>query len=136
LKTQFSVFLATIIGIILFGLSIIALIRGAVACSLYPRYSLDRIASSESPLPVLNYSEASCGSWNPVTFGDPHTLCSKSISTWSLLQLAALPILGEAWAITPPNPDLVRSPACLAEVSLMSDDREVSFQSRSVLVYN
>jgi hypothetical protein len=67
---------------------------------------------------------------------DPHSLCTEGVSNWSLLQLAALPILAEAQLINDTNPEVFRQFACLTEVSLIQNDPDVTFPSKSILEFD
>jgi hypothetical protein len=135
-NTHGSVFFAKIIGLVIAGFSIVALILGAVARGVYPWYSLDKVISGEVSLPV-NLSDPACGSWETITFEDPHTLCSLGLSNWSLLQLAALPMLGEASAVAGnENSWLLDSLACLTDIPLLRNDPNVGFNSTAVLAFD
>jgi hypothetical protein len=70
-------------------ISLIVLILGPIVRAVYPEaYSPDRI------IPPEPYPDASA--FNNVTHSEPHPLCSQSVGHWSLMQLAAIPILVEA----------------------------------------
>jgi hypothetical protein len=130
--------IAKIVGLAIGGVSIIALIMGAAARSFYPRYSLERVASGQVSM-SFNFSDAECGPWDTVTFEEPHTICYPGGANWSLLQLAALPVLGEAWSMMLDRQDLfwlVRGLACLADIPLMRADERLSFASHVVLAYD
>jgi hypothetical protein len=122
-----AVFTAKIIGIVIELLSIAALVAGTVARSTYPWYSFERIASGEIALPLCP------GATEPVTVADPHTLCSQSVSSWSLVQLTALTVLAEAWAKN--FSSLVDHLACLTNISLMRNT-SVGYNSTVVLAFD
>jgi hypothetical protein len=58
------------------------------------------------------------------------------VSDWSLLQLAALPILAEVQLINSTNPEVLRHMACLTGVRLIQEDPEVAFPSKSTLAFD
>jgi hypothetical protein len=114
-------------GLLIALLNIVALIVGAAIRSSYPWYSLERLSSRDVSLPLCS------GDREPVTVADPHALCSQSVSDWSLLQLAALPVLGEAWAKNLFS--LVDRLACLTNISLMRNT-SVGYDSTIVLAFD
>jgi hypothetical protein len=84
----------------------------------------------------MNVTGGGCGKSTKVTAEDPHSLCTGGVSNWSLLQLAALPILAEAQLINGTNPEVLRQLACLTEVPLIQDDPDVAFPSKSILAFD
>jgi hypothetical protein len=136
LKDHRSVLIATVLGFVLFLLSVIGLVVGAIARVTYPWYSTDRLVSGEISWPRMNSSEGGCGNWTKVTAEDPHSLCTVWVSNWSLLQLAALPILAESQLINITNPEVLRHLACLTEVPLIQDDPDVAFPSKSIIAFD
>jgi hypothetical protein len=131
-----SVFVAKILGVILMIVSVIVLVFGAIARVTYPWYSAERLVSGDIRFPTMNFSQRGCGNWRKVTGEDPHTLCDMIASNWSLIQLAALPVLAEARLMNDTDPEVFRQLACLAEISLMRDDQELGFDSKSILAFD
>jgi hypothetical protein len=135
-QTHKSILIAKVIGLVLLGISFLAVLLGVIASATYPWYSVDHLISGTVPLPPVNLSMAECGSWLPVTAEDPHTLCGQSASNWSLLQMAAIGILTEAKTFEGSHPEVLDALACLVDISLMSRDPQVGFESKTVIAFD
>jgi hypothetical protein len=106
---------------VLLIVSILVLILGPVVRSVYPPGY-----SPESIVPPQNYENIS--SRQPVTLANPHSLCSQSVANWSLIQLAAIPILAEAQEIQTSKPEILKYLSFLTDVTLYE-----SFSMESVI---
>jgi hypothetical protein len=114
------VFIVVISFLCLLGLIVVALVR-----FFRPWYSLHKVLSGDVPLPACP-SEA-----KRVTNHDPRALCSRGVGGYSLLQLAAFPILAEAWN----DSWLVDRLACLTDISLIRHTF-VGYNSTAVVAFD
>jgi hypothetical protein len=104
-----SIWLVKIIGLALLGVAILAMIIGAIARATYVWYSPDKI---KNLIPVRSY--------NPVTREDEHSLCRVTVSNWSFLQLAALPVLSEVHQLNASDPGLLHDFANLTNIPIVT----------------
>jgi hypothetical protein len=82
---------AKIVGVLMFFGGFVAMIVGASVRAAHPWFSPDDIFSA----PLNNLTHAMS------TLEDQHRLCARSVADWSLLQLAAIPVLVEARSKSP-----------------------------------
>jgi hypothetical protein len=114
---------AKVFGLFLLAVGFVALIVGASVRSVKPWFSPDDIFRN----PLTNGGRPS-----PSTFEDVHALCQRSVADWSLVQLAAVPILAEARR---DYPDFYRNFSRHLRLPLLEDDVDFQFDTSSLFVF-
>jgi hypothetical protein len=117
-----AVRLAKVIGLLLLAAGFVALTAGATLRATHPWFSPEAILSA--PL--------TAGA-NPLqTFEDLHSLCWETGSDWSLMQLAAFPLLAEARGEYTP---FYRNLSRLLGIALFEDDL-MQLQTTAFIAFN
>jgi hypothetical protein len=124
---HYSIRTAKLFGVLLLVVSIVAMIFGAVARALYPRYTVDNVVAGLG----ANWT---CVNRSEQLFDDQHAICGQSVANWPLIQLAALPILAETGGSNSRYRQVRDYFQCLTDVGLVQE--EINFSSESILAYN